>query len=216
MADKIEKPRKTILVGITGPAASGKGTFRDLLLNKLKHRGFETHFFSMSDEVRREAEKENPQYTREDLRRTATKLKKQFGPSVLAIRALQDIEDAIAKGATPRIVVTEAIRNFHEVEEFRRHIDVEFLLVAVSAPMNSLVDRVLERKRYDENTNVLADRTRVQEMIQNEEREDLAYGHQIERCVKAADIIILNDGELDDLKKQVDGFVEKYILPRLD
>jgi dephospho-CoA kinase len=205
-----------LLVGVTGFVASGKGTFRDLLIDCLKHNNIETYLFSMSDEVRREASKENPQYTRDDLRRVSMTLKKKFGPGVLAKRAIEDIEKTISNGATPKVIVTEAIRNVDEVKEFRNYLDHQFILVAVVAPMDSLVNRVIARQRYDENLTALTDRRKVIEMIEMEMSQESKFGHQIKRCVDGADYIIDNKGALEDLRKKVEDFVNAHLLPRLE
>jgi len=216
MANLSEELKDIVVIGITGPAASGKGTLRDLLLEYLSSRNIDTHFFSMSDEVRREALKINPQYTRADLREVSMGLKKQFGVGVLALRALHNVEQLIASGSSPKIMVTEAIRNVHEIEEFHRHLTDRFILIAVIAPMDDLVNRIIARQRHDENATMFADRNKVIQMIESEVAEETDYGHQINKCIEKATVVIKNNKTVDDLRTQVDAFFKTNILPLLE
>jgi dephospho-CoA kinase len=202
-----------IYVGVTGLPAAGKTTAASFLIAELTSRGIETYFFGMSDEVRREAAKLNSKYDREDLQRVSLSLKQRYGAGVLAVRTIEDVQRVIESGTRPRVVVTEAIRNYQEVVTFRSTLGGRFLLAAVVAPPDTLVDRIVLRRRQDESSSVRIDRAKILDMIHKELGEgESEFGHQVGKCIEAADIVLENAG-FEDLRKQVRIFLDDRIVP---
>ena len=96
--------RVKICVGLTGPNASGKGEVARFLEGK----GFS--LCSLSDVVRQEATRRGLDHSRENLIRTGTALREQFGEGVLAQRTLPKISQRS---------VVDSIRNPGEIQVLR-------------------------------------------------------------------------------------------------
>jgi dephospho-CoA kinase len=133
-----------------------------------------------------------------DLQIIGNELRGRFGPAVWAQRTLDKIR---AAGATEAVV--DGFRNPHEVAYFRSQ--SHFYLVAVNAPTEVRLRRLLERRRPGDPT-TLDDFLRVDAKDQGVgEAEE---GQQVGACLKLADFTISNDGTLEELRKQVGAVVD--------
>jgi len=206
----------SLYIGITGLPASGKELVKDGLLQALAVHNISTYHWSMSDDVRYEARQTVGVYTRETLTATSRRLKDQFGPAVMAIRALSHLENHFKNEELPDIVVMEAVKNSHEVEFFREQLGGSFLLLAVEAPIETLIDRIIARRRYDEDWSVLSSRGSARRVIEREMgARRSCYGFDIGYCLSLADYAIDNSGDLAALQQQIEQFVTSYLIPRL-
>ena len=125
--------KKKLVIGLTGPNASGKGEVARYLARK----GFA--YYSLSDIVREEAKKIDLKPTRENLIYVGNLLRKNLGPSILA------------KKIKPRLKgknVVDSIRNVAEIKELKK-ID-NFILLGISAPVGLRFKRASKRKRTGE------------------------------------------------------------------
>jgi dephospho-CoA kinase len=121
-----------MIIGLTGRNASGKGEVAEYL----KKRGFA--FYSLSDVLRDEIKKLKKTPTRENLIWLGNQLRDEQGPSVLADKILDYIED-------DRHYVIDSFRNPEEVKAFRR--TKEFALICVEATQRKRFERIQSRKR---------------------------------------------------------------------
>lgn len=81
-----------MIIGVAGTNASGK----DTVANYLKTKGYAN--YSLSDIVREECDKRGLPKDRDTLRELANELRRNFGNSVLAGRAMEKIKkDGIAR-----------------------------------------------------------------------------------------------------------------------
>jgi dephospho-CoA kinase len=171
-----------MVIGLTGPNASGKGEIARYLMEE----GYVYH--SLSDVVREEAGIRGLDPTRENLINIGNELRANFGPSVLAER--------IRKRLTGKDTV-DSIRNPYEVMELKK--EPHFLLIAVDAPVELRFAWSLQRGRAGDGMTLDA-------FIEKEERENSLdpSAQQLRECMKLAGLIIINDGDLDDLRKKVE------------
>src|SRR5262245_32339834 len=116
-----------MIIGLTGKNASGKGE----VAVYLKERGF--IFYSLSDVLRAELKKLGKGPTRDNLIWLGNKLRNEMGPSVLADKILDWIED-------DRHYVIDSFRNPEEVIAFRR--TKEFVLLYVEASAQTRFERI--------------------------------------------------------------------------
>lgn len=177
-----------MIIGLTGKNGSGKTAISEYL----KSRGFECH--SLSDEIREEVRRRNREITREVLIEVGNELRERFGPGVLAERILARLE-------RDRNYVVDSIRNPSEVEVLRRRKD--FTLLAVEADRLTRFERTRVRGREG------APQT-LSEFVAHEERE-LASANpaaqQLEATGGMADLVVTNDGTIDDLHRRLDDLV---------
>ena len=168
-------------IGLTGPNASGKGE----VARFLAERGFATH--SLSDIVREEASARRLDHSRDNLIKTGTALRQEFGDGVLAERILPRL--------TGRSVV-DSIRNPGEIRALRAlH---GFHLLGIDAPVTLRFERSrLRGRRGDGGT---LEEFRLKE---EKERADRGPGQQLDVCLGMADVVVLNDAALEDLRLRV-------------
>lgn len=181
-----------MVIGLTGKNASGKTE----VAQYLKSRGFE--YFSLSDEIRQEAETRGLAVRREVLIEIGNELRARFGPGVLAERILQRL-------AQDRNYVVDSIRNPAEVEVLRRRQD--FRLVALEAEQATRFERSQRRAREN------AAQT-LEEFSQEESRElhssDPA-NQQLLATRRLADIVVNNDASVKDLHAQLVAILPRFM-----
>lgn len=179
-------------LGLTGPIGSGKGEVTKILISK----GFS--YISLSDIVREEAKKRNIELSRENLQNLGNTLRKKFGGGVLGKIVRERIEKEPEKDW-----VIDGIRNPFEVEELRKIKD--FFLIAVTAPIEILIKRVISRKRIEDPESEEEIRERILREIGDDQPEE---GQRIKDCMALSDFTIVNIHSLPHLEEEVEKIIE--------
>jgi dCMP deaminase len=176
---------KADAIGLTGTNGAGKGEVASFFVEK----GYA--YYSLSDVIREELEKENQELTRNNMIRMGNVLRQQFSPDILARRVAKKIEGK---------AVIDSIRNPNEVEFFRDQ--GHFILLAIDAPVEIRFERVKKRGR-DESASSL------QEFVAKEEEEMglEKNSQQIRSCMAIADHLIINDSTLEELRNKLEAFL---------
>ncbi len=171
-----------IIVGLTGPNASGKSE----VAAHLQRLGFACH--SLSDIVREEASVRGLDHSRVHLIAVGNELRRAAGPGVLASR----IRSRLAQRD-----VVDSIRNPAEVEELRR--ESGFHLLGLDASVELRFQRSRLRGR-------VGDGVSLEDFMTAEEAENTAdpAAQQLRATLQLADVTLVNDGELPSLLHQVD------------
>ncbi len=177
-----------LVIGLVGLPGAGKTTVATYLQNK----GFTR--VTLSDFIREEAGKVDPAYfTREILQDYGNKMRQDFGPDVLAQRALLKIQ---AAGGS---AVVDGIRNVHEVDFFKRA--GNFILIAILADTHARFERLKNRTDHP----FLGT---YEDFLHLENREDALgqedVGLRVQDCIARADYRIENVGSLEDLSAALD------------
>jgi len=173
-----------MIIGLTGPMASGKST----VVDALKSQGF--RHFTLSDIVREECAEHGKEITRDNLMATGQSLREEFGAGVLAMRALDKV-DEISNW------IIDGIRNPAEVQELRKH--PNFVLIANTTPEDLIVSRILSRKRSDDTMDKAAIRAKLRrEMGKGEPPE----GQQVAKCIDMADYVFENTMPIDQVEAE--------------
>ena len=175
-----------LIIGITGTNASGKGTIVDILK---KDFGFK--HLSVREYIAKEVKRKNLKVTRETLIETANEIRKEHSPSYIVEQLYKEAEKL------QKPVVIESIRTVGEVKALRKK--PNFLLIAVDADRKTRYERSLRRNSETDNLS-------YKQFIQTEEREMTSKdeGKQnLRKCIEMTDIVILNNGTIEDLRKQV-------------
>jgi dephospho-CoA kinase len=177
-----------IIVGLTGPNASGKS----VVAAHLQQLGFACH--SLSDIVREEASARGLDHTREHLIAVGNDLRREAGPGVLATR----IRSRLAQRD-----VVDSIRNPTEVEELRR--ETGFHLLGLDASVELRFQRSRQRGR-------LGDGASLEDFMAKEEAENTTdpAAQQLRATLQLADIKLTNDGELQSLLEAVDQTLTRW------
>jgi dephospho-CoA kinase len=192
VASSGQMPRfEGICIGLTGPNSSGKGE----VARFLGENGFSLH--SLSDVVREEATLRGLDHSRDSLIRTGTALRKEFGEGVLAQRTLRRL--------TARSVV-DSIRSPGEIEAFRTL--PGFHLLGIDAPLDVRFERSRRRGRA-------GDGETIEDFLRKEQLEKATHGpgQQLDVCFSQADLVVHNDGTLEELRRKVKQVLTEWRIP---
>ncbi len=173
------------LIGLTGTNGAGKGEAAAFFQKK----GYK--YFSLSDLIREELRNKGQIITRDNLIKMGNHLRNKFGPDILARRVIERVQGK---------AIIDSIRNPKEVAYLKKQNN--FLLLAVDAPVEIRYNRVIKRGREESMDS-------LQEFIAKEAEEMSIEesGQQLQNCMKMADIVIINDGSLEDFHKKLEEFL---------
>jgi len=161
----------------------------------LEKQGFS--YITLSQMVREEARNRGVSEEREQLMEVGNSMRAAEGNGVLAKRALQKIQ-----ASDHDKWVVDGIRNPAEIDELRKDTNVQ--IVALHADRQLLIDRILKRGRP-------SDPETAEDVTHRIEREwgkgEPEEGQQMEKCVAKADLIIENEGTLEELEEK---FIDYY------
>lgn len=175
------------IIGITGTLGAGKGTIVDYLI---QHYGYK--HYSVRGYLTEEAERRGMEINRDTFVVVANDLREKYGPSYITDELYKQAEAAGVNA------IIESVRTPGEVESLRKN--EHFLLFAVDADPKVRYDRVVLR-------NSETDHVSYETFIENEQREMSSTdpAHQnVGRCMEMADYVFHNDGDFDDLYRQVE------------
>ena len=182
---------KSIVFGLTGKNASGKGTVAEIL----KKKNFTYH--SLSDSLRDELKTLKKEETRENLIDIGNKLREKGGPGVLA-------DKLIPKLNSENNHIVDSIRNPLEVISLRKETLLRrFFLISVDADSRLRYDRLCSRRRTGDTDSW----EKFVEQEKKEENNDDPNKQQLSRTMEMADYNIDNSGTLDELEVQVNKII---------
>ena len=182
---------KSIVFGLTGKNASGKGTVAEIL----KKKNFTYH--SLSDSLRDELKTLKKEETRDNLIDIGNKLREKGGPGVLA-------DKLIPKLNSENNHIVDSIRNPLEVISLRKETLLRrFFLISVDADSRLSYDRLCSRGRTGDTDSW----EKFVEQEKKEENNDDPNKQQLSRTMEMADYNIDNSGTLDELEVQVNKII---------
>jgi len=207
-----------LVVGITGPVASGKSTVAACLTQMATDRGIRSFCYSLGEEIRNELRRRGIQATRDAQREIGNLVRAKVSngawASVVASRVEEDLSRLCDE---PILILVDGIRNRGEVHEFRAFFGESFRLLAVTAPPNVLSRNLIKRRRKDESERTLRDEHELATMIRAEMGEgEPDYGHHVAACLELADLPpIQNDSSEDELRNRVRQVAIQHLFPEL-
>jgi dephospho-CoA kinase len=170
-------------------------------------------YYSLSDELRAEVRFRGLSVARDVLREMGHDLRLKHGSGVLSQRVLDRLAYDLRQGGPLPVTIIDAIRNPAEVRVLRDSLGEDFLLVAIEAPVEVIIDRIRARARAGDvvDDDELARQVLAAEMGVNEPE----HGHNIADCIAMADLHADNTGPLPELRATVAAFVEQQVVPYL-
>ncbi len=182
---------KSIVFGLTGKNASGKGTVAEIL----KKKNFTYH--SLSDSLRDELKSLKKEETRENLIDIGNKLREKGGPGVLADKLMPKLN-------SENNHIVDSIRNPLEVISLRKETLLRrFFLISVDANSKLRYDRLCSRGRIGDTDSW----EKFVEQEKKEENNDDPNKQQLSRTMEMADYSIDNSGTLEELEAQINRII---------
>ena len=166
----------TCMLLITGMPGAGK----EEVIRILMSHGYEVR--RMGDVVREAAAAEGIEP--DMIGGFSTKQREKHGPYVWAERTAERVSD-------PEMTVIDGVRSLEEVEIFRKKGSV--LIIGVHASPETRYERLMKRARGDESDSI--------EKIRRREMRELGWG--LGNVIAMADVMIINEGTLEELKEKV-------------
>jgi len=176
------------LLLITGMPGSGKTT----AARYIEDYGFRV--LTMGDVVREEAERRGLKPTRETLSTLAEELRRMEGGDAIARRCIERIKALKAGG-----VVVDGVRSLEEVEAFRREFG-DATLIAIHASPRTRFERLMRRGRVDDPVDW--------DEFHRRDLKELELG--LGSSIAMADIIIINEGTLENLRREVEKLLRDF------
>lgn len=188
-----------MILGLTGPMASGKST----VLSALEKLGY-IHHITLSDMIRDECKRRGIPETRENLMNAGQSMRREHGAGILAERVL----GVIQKRGYDKWVI-DGIRNPAEVEVLRRLPD--FFLIANTAPEKLIIKRILSRARPDDALDVNAIKRKLRRELGEGEPPE---GQQVKKCIEMADYVFENTMEMAKVEGEFGKLYDKIAKER--
>lgn len=183
------------VIGLTGTIGSGKEVVRYIL-----EKSFETISVRLSDLLDYSIlKKKKMTITRNMQQDLGDQVRQKYGTHVLAKIAVEFMK---RDGA---VKIIDGIRNPGEVDYLHKQFGDEFILVAIDAPQEVRFKRVQERNRA-------SDSKTFEEFVKLDERDqgmnEPPYGQQVKKCIEMADVILQNDGTMEEFQAKVEDFIK--------
>lgn len=179
--------KNKVVIGVAGMPGAGKA----VIVEVAKKMG--CGIVVMGDEVRAETKRRDLEPTPENVGKVMLKLRKEGGPAVVAKRCVPKIEKMKNK-----TIIIDGIRSVYEADEFQKHF-AHFKLLAIHSSPETRFKRLFKRKRSD-------DPASWETFLERDWRE-LRVG--LGSVIASADVMIVNEGERTELKREVQKLLEK-------
>jgi dephospho-CoA kinase len=185
----------TKVITIVGPMASGKGT----LVTLLQENNYIA--LSLSDVVREKTRAWGLSLTRENLQNVGDQLRQKFGSAILSELIMSKIE----KHSDKKYVI-DGVRNPAELVYLKKHFQPIIIGVVASSQKRFHLMQIRSRA---------ADPKSRKEFDRLETRDrgidQASYGQQVNACLQFADMIIDNNGTLDQFKENLSYFLKQIV-----
>lgn len=175
------------IIGITGTLGAGKGTVVEYLVEKKGFKHFSVRGY-LSELVKSDGNK----IDRTSLVDKGNELRAKYGPGFIAETLFKQ-----AKKAGQNSII-ESLRTPGEIESLKKL--GNFILLAVDANPKIRYKRIYQRASE-------TDRISFEEFLSNEKREMTSsdpFKQNLSKCIEMCDYLINNDGDLENLYKQID------------
>ena len=171
------------IIAFTGMPASGKSEAVQLAKNK----GIPV--IRMGDLVWEETKQQGKPLNDKNVGDVASSMRKRFGMDIWAKRTVEKIH-SLKK--SPHLII-DGVRNMEEIEYFKKELRLDFFVVAIDASDDLRRKRAIARGRTDDSKNL--------KDLEERDKREIHWG--LQKVIADADIIIPNNGSLDQFKKQV-------------
>jgi len=177
------------IIAFTGMPASGKSEAVQLA----KDKGIPV--IRMGDLVWEETRRQSKPLDDKNVGNVASSMRKKYGMDIWAKRTVEKI---YSLKKSPQLVI-DGIRNMEEIEYFKKELGLDFFVVAIDASDKIRRKRAITRGRTDDSKNL--------KDLEERDKREMLWG--LQKVIADADIIIPNNGSLDQFKKRVIAVFDK-------
>ncbi len=121
----------------------------------------------------------------------ATEMREKYGMDIWARRTIEKI------GKEEKVVI-DGVRNLEEIDAFKEKMDM--IIIAIHSSPSTRYKRLTERQRRDDPS--------IMKKIIERDRRELKWG--IGGVMAMADVIIINEGGLDEFRTKVERILKFY------
>jgi len=171
------------IIAFTGMPASGKSEAVQLA----KDKGIPV--IRMGDMVWEETKRQGKPLDDKNVGDVAHSMREKNGMDIWAKRTVEKIH-SLKKSP---LLVIDGVRNMDEIEYFKKELGRDFLVIAIDAPDELRRKRAISRGRTDDSQNL--------KDLEERDKREIHWG--LQKVIANADIVIPNNGSLEDFKKQV-------------
>lgn len=199
----MKTPNYQMVVGLTGPIASGKGLVAKGVSNALGDTA-RTDNILLSDFLREDVRAAGQPLNRDTLRERGNELRQKNGAGALVKR----IFDTLPKGGGVLLVV-DSIRNPGEIRALRDAYGDRLLVIATDAPLEDRIKRVIGREREDDST----DPQEIERQMRVEMEHSPEFGFALDECRELADFVSIaresKAERLDEIIRELTEFSDR-------
>jgi dephospho-CoA kinase len=178
-----------IILGFAGEIASGKGTAAKYICEKYNGSA---HRFSTA--LRDVAKRMHLEENRENMQKISTLFREHFCEDILSLVIAEDVKDD-----KNEIIAVDGVRRLADIEYLKKI--SEFKLVYIEADMKKRYERIIQRGENSDD----AEKT-FAEFEKDHQRE---AEQQIKELKNHSDFVIDNNGNFEELYKQIDEIINK-------
>lgn len=181
------------VIGVVGPIASGKGTVAKIL----EEKGYK--FYSLSNILKDEIRRRGLEVSRYTCNMVSNDMRLSQGADVLARKTVEIIEEQ-----SPELAVVDAIRNPLEIELLKQQFNI--YIIGVVTDQKRRFDLFISREKLSD----VRTWEQFKDLDDREMEQEGEYKQQIKACLEFADVVIENNGTIDELRRQVEEIVKPY------
>ncbi|PKQ27578.1 MAG: dephospho-CoA kinase [Candidatus Anoxymicrobium japonicum] len=178
------------VIAFTGMPGSGKSE----AVRIVKERGLQV--IRMGDMVWDEVRRRGLELKDSYVGMVATEMRRIHGPSIWAQRTAKKLAGMRTETLELDAVVIDGVRNSEEIEFFKNELGSDFRLVAIHASPKTRYERILARKRDDDDFIGEAS-------VKNRDFRELGWG--LGSVIAMADVMIVNEGTIEELAEKVNA-----------
>ncbi len=171
------------IIAFTGMPASGKSEAVQLA----KDKGIPV--IRMGDLVWEETRRQGKPLDDKNVGDVASNMRKKYGMDIWAKRTVEKIH-SLKKSSH---FIIDGVRNMEEIEYFKKELGLDFFVVAIDASDELRRKRAIARGRTDDSKDL--------KDLEERDKREIRWG--LQKVIVDADIVILNNGSLDQFKKKV-------------
>jgi dephospho-CoA kinase len=171
------------IIAFTGMPASGKSEAVQLA----KDKGLPV--IRMGDLVWEETKRQGKPLDDKNVGEIAHSMREKHGMDIWAKRTVEKIRSL---KQSPLLVI-DGVRNVEEIEYFKQELGMDFLIIAIDAPDELRRKRAISRGRTDDSKNL--------KDLEERDKREIRWG--LQKVIADADIVIPNNGSIENFKKQV-------------